>query len=56
MQENNQRKRLVERKWNIERAEDSQQEYKEVQRKSKREVANAKQKGIQLMSHTMKIC
>ncbi|TRY54571.1 hypothetical protein DNTS_001573 [Danionella cerebrum] len=40
-----QRKRLAKKKWDIERTEESRQDYKESQRRVKREVAKAKQKA-----------
>uniref|UniRef100_A0AAQ6IRJ4 Reverse transcriptase domain-containing protein n=1 Tax=Anabas testudineus TaxID=64144 RepID=A0AAQ6IRJ4_ANATE len=40
-----QRKKLARRKWDVERTEESRQEYKEAQRRVKREVAKAKQKA-----------
>ncbi|KAK3552479.1 hypothetical protein QTP86_012164 [Hemibagrus guttatus] len=40
-----QRKRLAKKKWDMDRTEESRQEYKELQRRVKREVSKAKQKA-----------
>ncbi|KAK3507426.1 hypothetical protein QTP70_020625, partial [Hemibagrus guttatus] len=40
-----QRKRLVKKKWDMDRTEENRQEYKELQRRVKREVSKAKQKA-----------
>ena len=44
MQEYVQRKRLAKKKWDTERTEESRQEYREMQRKVKVQVAKAKQR------------
>ncbi|KAK3545005.1 hypothetical protein QTP86_032702 [Hemibagrus guttatus] len=40
-----QRKRLAKKKWDMDRTEENRQEYKELQRRVKREVSKAKQKA-----------
>ncbi|KAK3510963.1 hypothetical protein QTP70_027800, partial [Hemibagrus guttatus] len=40
-----QRKRLVKKKWDMDRTEENRQEYKELQHRVKREVSKAKQKA-----------
>ena len=45
MQEYVQRKRLAKKKWDIEKTEESRQEYREIQRKVKVEVAKTKQRA-----------
>ncbi|KAK3574497.1 hypothetical protein QTP86_008387 [Hemibagrus guttatus] len=45
VQDSVQRKRLVKKKWDMDRTEDNRQEYKELQRRVKREVSKAKQKA-----------
>ncbi|KAK3559897.1 hypothetical protein QTP86_026171 [Hemibagrus guttatus] len=42
-----QRKRLDKRKWDMDRTEENRQEYKELQRREKREVSKAKQKAYE---------
>ncbi|KAK3520310.1 hypothetical protein QTP70_020548 [Hemibagrus guttatus] len=46
IQDSIQRKRLAKKKWDMDRTEENRQEYKELQRRVKREVSKAKQKGI----------
>ncbi|KAK3520700.1 hypothetical protein QTP70_030576 [Hemibagrus guttatus] len=45
VQDSIQRKRLAKKKWDMDRTEDNRQEYKESQRRVKREVSKAKQKA-----------
>ncbi|KAK3507804.1 hypothetical protein QTP70_000856 [Hemibagrus guttatus] len=45
VQDSIQRKRLAQKKWDIDRTEENRQEYKELQRRVKREVSKAKQKA-----------
>ncbi|KAK3510608.1 hypothetical protein QTP70_011823 [Hemibagrus guttatus] len=45
VQDNIQRKRLAKKKWDMDRTEENRQEYKESQRRVKREVSKAKQKA-----------
>ncbi|KAK3542268.1 hypothetical protein QTP86_021993, partial [Hemibagrus guttatus] len=45
VQDSVQRKRLAKKKWDMDRTEENRQEYKELQRRVKREVSNAKQKA-----------
>ncbi|KAK3544508.1 hypothetical protein QTP86_013333 [Hemibagrus guttatus] len=45
VQDSVQRKRLAKKKWDMDRTEENRQEYKESQRKVKREVSKAKQKA-----------
>ncbi|KAK3572857.1 hypothetical protein QTP86_008838 [Hemibagrus guttatus] len=45
VQDSSQRKRLVKKKWDMDRTEENRQEYKELQRRVKREVSKAKQKA-----------
>ncbi|KAK3550442.1 hypothetical protein QTP86_025682 [Hemibagrus guttatus] len=45
VQDSIQRKRLVKKKWDMDRTEENRQEYKESQRRVKREVSKAKQKA-----------
>ncbi|KAK3507807.1 hypothetical protein QTP70_000875 [Hemibagrus guttatus] len=45
VQDSVQRKRLTEKKWDMDRTEENRQEYKELQRRLKREVSKAKQKA-----------
>ncbi|KAK3538494.1 hypothetical protein QTP86_006194 [Hemibagrus guttatus] len=45
VQDSIQRKRLAKEKWDMDRTEESRQEYKESQRRVKREVSKAKQKA-----------
>ncbi|KAK3565722.1 hypothetical protein QTP86_014199, partial [Hemibagrus guttatus] len=45
VQDSIQRKRLAKKKWDMDRTEENRQEYKELQRRVKREVSNAKQKA-----------
>ncbi|MCI4382158.1 hypothetical protein PGIGA_G00260570 [Pangasianodon gigas] len=45
VQDSIQRKRLAKKKWNMDRTEESRQEYKELQRRVKREVSKAKQEA-----------
>ncbi|KAK3536039.1 hypothetical protein QTP70_025506 [Hemibagrus guttatus] len=45
VQDSIQRKRLVKKKWDMDRTEENRQEYKELQRRVKREVSKAKQKA-----------
>ncbi|KAK3520398.1 hypothetical protein QTP70_024152, partial [Hemibagrus guttatus] len=45
VQDSIQRKRLAKKKWDMDRTEESRQEYKELQRRVKREVSKAKQKA-----------
>ncbi|KAK3569087.1 hypothetical protein QTP86_022122, partial [Hemibagrus guttatus] len=45
-QDSIQRKRLAKKKWDMDRTEENRQEYKELQRRVKREVSKAKQEGI----------
>ncbi|XP_067349374.1 uncharacterized protein [Channa argus] len=47
VQECIQRKRLAKKKWDTERTEESRQEYREIQRKVKVEVAKAKQRAYE---------
>ncbi|XP_062866594.1 uncharacterized protein LOC134329279, partial [Trichomycterus rosablanca] len=47
VQEAIQRKRLAKKKWDIDRTDESRQEYKGMKRKAKREVAKAKQKAYE---------
>ncbi|KAK2910488.1 hypothetical protein Q8A73_008203 [Channa argus] len=47
VQECIQRKRLAKKKWDTERTEESRQEYREIQRKVKIEVAKAKQRAYE---------
>ncbi|RJG15641.1 hypothetical protein D4A39_16580, partial [Alcanivorax profundi] len=49
VQESIQRKRLARKKWDRERTEESRQEYREMQREAKIEVAKAKQKAYEDM-------
>ncbi|KAK3573252.1 hypothetical protein QTP86_015763, partial [Hemibagrus guttatus] len=42
-----QRKRLAKKKWDMDRTEENRQEYKELQRRVKREVSKAKQKAYE---------
>ncbi|KAK3524296.1 hypothetical protein QTP70_027035 [Hemibagrus guttatus] len=44
VQDSVQRKRLAKKKWDMDRTEENRQEYKELQRRVKREVSKAKQK------------
>ncbi|KAK3562430.1 hypothetical protein QTP86_034072 [Hemibagrus guttatus] len=44
VQDSIQRKRLAKKKWDMDRTEENRQEYKELQRRVKREVSKAKQK------------
>ncbi|KAK3508049.1 hypothetical protein QTP70_011636, partial [Hemibagrus guttatus] len=44
-----QRKRLAKKKWDMDRTEDNRQEYKELQRRVKREVSKAKQKAYDVL-------
>ncbi|KAK3513802.1 hypothetical protein QTP70_028880 [Hemibagrus guttatus] len=46
VQDNIQRKRLAKKKWDMDRTEENRQEYKELQRRVKREVSKAKQKAF----------
>ncbi|KAK3539819.1 hypothetical protein QTP70_013333 [Hemibagrus guttatus] len=48
VQDSIQRKRLAEKKWDVDRTEENRQEYKELQRRVKREVFKAKQKAYDL--------
>ncbi|KAK3508596.1 hypothetical protein QTP70_034714, partial [Hemibagrus guttatus] len=45
VQDSIQRKRLAQKKWDMDRTEENRQEYKESQRRVKREVSKAKQKA-----------
>ncbi|MCI4391424.1 hypothetical protein PGIGA_G00134180 [Pangasianodon gigas] len=45
VQDSIQRKRLAKKKWDMDRTEESKQEYKELQRRVKREVSKAKQEA-----------
>ncbi|KAK3532978.1 hypothetical protein QTP70_006210 [Hemibagrus guttatus] len=45
VQDSIQRKRLAKKKWDMDRTEENRQEYKESQRRVKREVSKAKQKA-----------
>ncbi|KAK3541074.1 hypothetical protein QTP86_012309 [Hemibagrus guttatus] len=45
LQDSIQRKRLAKKKWDMDRTEENRQEYKELQRRVKREVSKAKQKA-----------
>ncbi|KAK3550918.1 hypothetical protein QTP70_008728 [Hemibagrus guttatus] len=45
VQDSIQRKRLAKKKWDMDRTEENRQEYKELQRRVKREVSNAMQKA-----------
>ncbi|KAK3558042.1 hypothetical protein QTP86_006420 [Hemibagrus guttatus] len=45
VQDSIQRKRLAKKKWDLDRTEENRQEYKELQRRVKREVSKAKQKA-----------
>ncbi|KAK3548847.1 hypothetical protein QTP70_021038, partial [Hemibagrus guttatus] len=45
VQDSIQRKRLAKKKWDMRRTEENRQEYKELQRRVKREVSQAKQKA-----------
>ncbi|KAK3510589.1 hypothetical protein QTP70_011797 [Hemibagrus guttatus] len=45
VQDSIQRKRLAKKKWDMDRTEENRQEYKELQRRVKREVSKAKQKA-----------
>ncbi|KAK3568940.1 hypothetical protein QTP86_020632, partial [Hemibagrus guttatus] len=45
VQDSIQRKRLAKKKWDMDRTEENRQEYKELQRREKREVSKAKQKA-----------
>ncbi|KAK3510508.1 hypothetical protein QTP70_009129 [Hemibagrus guttatus] len=45
VQDSIQRKRLAKKKWDMDRTEESRQEYKELQHRVKREVSQAKQKA-----------
>ncbi|KAK3563688.1 hypothetical protein QTP86_034395 [Hemibagrus guttatus] len=45
VQDSIQRKRLAKKKWDMDRTEENRQKYKELQRRVKREVSKAKQKG-----------
>ncbi|KAK3528813.1 hypothetical protein QTP70_011605 [Hemibagrus guttatus] len=45
VQDSIQRKRLAKKKWDMDRTEENRQEYKELQRRVKREVSMAKQKA-----------
>ncbi|KAK3556064.1 hypothetical protein QTP70_004385 [Hemibagrus guttatus] len=45
VQDSIQRKRLAKKKWDMDRTEENSQEYKELQRRVKREVSKAKQKA-----------
>ncbi|KAK3513783.1 hypothetical protein QTP70_028893 [Hemibagrus guttatus] len=45
VQDSIQRKRLAKKKWDMDRNEENRQEYKELQRRVKREVSKAKQKA-----------
>ncbi|KAK3560425.1 hypothetical protein QTP86_008460 [Hemibagrus guttatus] len=45
VQDSIQRKRLAKKKWDMNRTEENRQEYKELQRRVKREVSKAKQKA-----------
>ncbi|KAK3575312.1 hypothetical protein QTP86_023430, partial [Hemibagrus guttatus] len=45
VQDGIQRKRLAKKKWDMDRTEENRQEYKELQRRVKREVSKAKQKA-----------
>ncbi|KAK3528866.1 hypothetical protein QTP70_011743 [Hemibagrus guttatus] len=45
VQDSIQRKRLAKKKWDMDRTEENRQEYKELQRRVKREVSEAKQKA-----------
>ncbi|KAK3555107.1 hypothetical protein QTP86_010069 [Hemibagrus guttatus] len=46
VQDSIQRKRLAKKKWDMDRTEENRQEYKELQRRVKREVSKAKQKNL----------
>ncbi|KAK3519587.1 hypothetical protein QTP86_003358, partial [Hemibagrus guttatus] len=46
VQDSIQRKRLAKKKWDMDRTEENRQEYKELQRRVKREVSKAKQKEL----------
>ncbi|KAK3540385.1 hypothetical protein QTP70_030406 [Hemibagrus guttatus] len=45
VQDSIQRKRLAKKKWDMDRTEENRQEYKELQRREKREMSKAKQKA-----------
>ncbi|KAK3510023.1 hypothetical protein QTP70_026002 [Hemibagrus guttatus] len=47
VQDSVQRKRLAKKKWDMDRTEENRQEYKELQRRVKREVSMAKQKAYE---------
>ncbi|KAK3553711.1 hypothetical protein QTP70_007503 [Hemibagrus guttatus] len=47
VQDSVQRKRLAKKKWDMDRTEENRQEYKELQRRVKREVSKAKQKAYE---------
>ncbi|KAK3545101.1 hypothetical protein QTP70_000575 [Hemibagrus guttatus] len=47
VQDSIQRKRLAKKKWDMDRTEENRQEYKELQRRVKREVSKAKQKAYE---------
>ncbi|KAK3543242.1 hypothetical protein QTP70_014104 [Hemibagrus guttatus] len=49
VQDSIQRKRLAKKKWDMDRTEENRQEYKELQRRVKREVSKAKQKAYDKM-------
>ncbi|KAK3526026.1 hypothetical protein QTP70_012781 [Hemibagrus guttatus] len=48
VQDSVQRKRLAKKKWDMDRTEENRQEYKELQRRVKREVYKAKQKAYDI--------
>ncbi|KAK3506300.1 hypothetical protein QTP70_002446 [Hemibagrus guttatus] len=49
VQDSIQRKRLAKKKWDMDRTEENRQEYKELQRRVKREVSKAKQKAYEVL-------
>ncbi|KAK3559190.1 hypothetical protein QTP86_005184 [Hemibagrus guttatus] len=51
VQDSIQRKRLAKKKWDMDRTEENRQEYKELQRRVKREVSTAKQKAYDEVRH-----
>ncbi|KAK3551758.1 hypothetical protein QTP70_025125 [Hemibagrus guttatus] len=51
VQDSIQRKRLAKKKWDMDRTEENRQEYKELQRRVKREVSKAKQKAYKRVVH-----
>ncbi|KAK3549087.1 hypothetical protein QTP70_031342 [Hemibagrus guttatus] len=54
VQDSIQRKRLAKKKWDMDRTEENRQEYKELQRRVKREVSKAKQKAYDIVDKIRK--